>query len=412
MKSKAWIVWFAAALIGLVSCSELNRPLAKQESRQRWKDVQGRLKYQLAVENYDLGYFDQAEKYLEESIGLAPTLSDSYILLAKLSLEKGELAYASNALDKALRNGNDSAELYYLNAIIAERYTRYADALSWYRGAAERDPLNAHYIAATAETLVALNRPAEALELVLAKWTDFENNATLRSLAGGIYVMLGRYEEAANAYRAAVQIAPDDVTLKSQLGLALTISEGYQEALPILKSVANDVENVPVSLLTALGRCHLELGEAENAKVVFRRTVEIDNSHPRSWSLLARAALASDDLLTARQATDRAVQLDMNNGEYVLLLGYICWRQQDYLTAVQCLTQVLENNPNELMALYIMADSHRALGDAKAADKCYQRALRVNPQCEWAKRYLNRGSVFKYQYDDGRSMADGGVQSP
>jgi len=406
MRSKAWIALCMILLIGLCSCSEMKLQTIQEEGKENLGRVQGRLTYRLALDSYELGQFDNARKFAEEAIGYDSTTPEPYILLAKLLLEKGETASASHALDQAINHGGNNAELYYLSGVIAQRYRRHAEALGWYEGACERDPMSAHYVAAAAETLVALDRPAEALRLVNDRLTDYENNATLRALAGGIYMMLGQYEEAANAYQEALRISPDDTMLQYHLGMALAMMDHYQEAIPVLSSVA-DREDAPLHILVTLGRCYMKMDKPEDAKVLFQKAIKIDPQHAQSRSWLARAALVMGDLITARQAAIEAVRLKPDDPDYGILLGYICWQQKDYASAVAVLQQIIDKHADDVSALYILAKSYESLGNKKAAQECYLNALRINPDCEWANQYFNKGSAQKE--DRPRTLVQGNV---
>lgn len=392
MRSNARIGPIAIVALGLASCSQLDQKRAQEEAQGRWSEVRGRLKCQLAADTFAAGQLDEAQTHVEEAIGLNPNAPDTYILLAKILLERGETAAAAQALEQGLHCGGDTAETDYLRGVIAERYGQFADALGWYQRASDRQPASAHYVATVAETLVALDRAADALALVKARRTDFEQNATLRALAGGIYVMLGRYEEAANAYREAAQIAPDDETLQFQLGLALTFGQRYEEGQAVLSGAA-DAEDVPPSVLVALGRCRLALNQYEQAKAALRRAVEASPGHSRAWSWLAQAASASGDLLTARRAASQAAQIEPDNLEHAILLAYVCWRQQDYANAVTLLKRVLNDAPEDMIALYLLSQCYGAVGDGRAAQDCGRRALRVDPRCEWARQMAEEGPV-------------------
>ena len=59
--------------------------------------------------------------------------------------------------------GADNPEVDYLAGVITQRYGRLREALAAYRKAADRNPRDAHYLAAVAETLVALDSTQEAL---------------------------------------------------------------------------------------------------------------------------------------------------------------------------------------------------------------------------------------------------------
>lgn len=386
-----------AALLVMAGCSQMFPRDSKKEAKERWGEVRARLKYQLALESFKTRQLDEAQKHLGESLAMNPSLGAGHVLKARILLERGETAAASAALDVALRSGTDNAETDYLSGLIAQRYDRFDDALAWYQRAAEREPMQAHYVAAVAETLVALGRPTEALRTVEARFTDFEQNATLRAMAGEIYLMLDRYGEAAAAYRDAVRIAPEDKRVRGQLGLALTFAGNYQEAEIILSELVQesakaapteDTPSMDTSLLIALGRCRLARGAPEAAEDVLRQATRVDPESRAGWALLARAALSCRDLLTARTAAERAAELD-SVGENYLLLGYICWTQRDYAAAVRAAERVLRERREDSMALYLLAQSQHAAGQMTAAESSCRRALQDNPQCQWAQRLLD-----------------------
>jgi tetratricopeptide (TPR) repeat protein len=345
------------------------------------------------MESFKAGRLDDAEGNVKEALSLKPSYAQCYILRAKILLERGETGSASEALVAAEKNGADSPEMDYLSGVISQRYERFEDALGWYQRAAAREPLNVLHWVAVAETLVALERPAEALALVQQHRTDFEQNATLRALAGNIHMMLGQYEEGANDYRDAARIAPDDARLQAQLGLALTLTKNYDEGNSVLTRIAEKGEKngepVDPSIWGALGRCRLELNQAESAKTALHKAVDADPNNPRNWQLLARASLASSDLLTAREAVGRAVQLEPLNSENVLLLAYIAYSQKDMTAGLAALDRILRDNPNDLMALYLLMKCHQSMGNVAAAHEVARRALSIDAQCEWAGAMLS-----------------------
>ena len=399
-------------LLALAACAGLNKPSqANQEVHRHWNSVQARIKYQLAADGFRAGQLEQSHKYLQESIGLDANATAPYVLLAKILLERGEIATACETLEEAARRGGDEPQMDYLRGVIAERYGRFEDALTRYRRASERDRMNAHYAVAVGETLVALGRLDEALELARERWTDFEQNATLRAMAAGVYTLLGRYEEAADAYREAAQIAPEDDLLQWQFGAALVRAGRYEEACVVLAAATSGNKEVPPSALIDLGRCHLELNRPDEAKAVLRRAVAGTPQNAPAWNWLARAALASDDLLTARRAATRAMELKPADTEHALLLAYVCWRQRDFPTADRVLEQVLQNQPNDPVALYLRSKIHEARGHQHDGQRCDRMTLRRPNLDEWGRalralpRPGNGSNGHKPSAPDGRARA-------
>lgn len=350
----------------LGACSEITRTHqeSRQQAEQRWDTVRGRIKLQLATETFNQGQLDEAQKQLAEAIALDPTMQESYILNTRILLERGEIAAAQEALKTALAQGADGAETDYLTGVIAQRYDQLDAALASYRRAAEREPRQAHYTAAVAETLVALGRPAEALQLIESRWTDFEHNATLRAAAGQIHMMMGRYEQAADVYRDAVRIAPEDITLQYQLGLVLSLAEKHGEALAVLAPLATRAQDPPAYILIALGRAHLGLHRSEEAMTALRRATQISPDTVAPWSWLARAALTAGDMVTARHAALRAADIEKNAADSHILLAYVCLRQGDRTAAVTALRVALQRQPDDPIALYLMERARDAAGPA------------------------------------------------
>jgi Tfp pilus assembly protein PilF len=351
----------AVLLLVLPACSQVMPTDQKKEVRQHWSETRGRMKYQMAQESFGNGQIEQAHQQIRESIALDPTSPASQVLLAKLLLEKGETAAASEALQNATRHGGDAPEIDFLCGLVAQRYSRFDDALRWYRKAAEREHTNAHYVNAVAEILVQLGRANEALDLIRARWTDFEQNATLRALAGSIYVLLGRYEEAADAYREAARIAPADEVLQLELGSVLAQAGQYEEGCEILTTVTAKNEQSPPSALVNLARCHLQLGRADQAKSILRRVVATAPQNAAAWSMLSRASIDSGDLITARRAARQAADLEPESADSALLLAYVCRLQKDHRAAVQALDRVLDQHPVDGLALYLRDESAKAM---------------------------------------------------
>src|SRR5437867_755862 len=109
-------VGFCLLALALGSCSEFKfmQPDSKQQAKERWSNMRGRLKLEMAQESYKAGQLDQALSILAECLSLDPQSGETYVLNSKILLEKGETAQASEALDEAMRHGSDNAETDYL----------------------------------------------------------------------------------------------------------------------------------------------------------------------------------------------------------------------------------------------------------------------------------------------------------
>ena len=240
----------------------------QEEVHAHWDTVRARLKYQLALESYEAGQVKPAANYVQESIHLNPNSGPAYVLLSRILLEQGETALAADVLEKASQCDSPLGDLAYQRGLIAERYGRFEEALHWYRQACQDNPLDATCIVAAAETLVSLGRMDEALTLCTGHWSDFEQNSTLRAVAGHIYTLLGRHEEAADAYLEASTLAPEDTLLATTLASALIKSQRYAEARVILDHVKAEGNTLSAASLVDLAQCNIALNNVEQGKQI------------------------------------------------------------------------------------------------------------------------------------------------
>jgi len=383
----------AAALAVLVlvqvpACSLLRYDQPKKEAKKRWDHVRGRVKLRFAQDEFAAGRVDQAASALKESLALDPTAPDAYVLMAKINLENGEIMAARDVLHKAAELGGTSPEIDYLLGVVAQRYGDLPGALSHYRNASELSPRTAEYVVAQAEVLVAMGYLDDAQRLLRSRWTDFERNATVRSLAGDIHTMLSQYEEAADAYREAALLAPDDPQRQLQLGLALARAGRDSEAVAVLAPLAARGEPLPWSAKLALGRACLNKGDAAAAREVFRKATEEHASEPGAWLWLGRAALSGGDLLTARRATEKACSLAPTDSSNWLLLGYVARAQRDHDRAREAFTAALQLHPNDPMTHCLLGRTLEAIGNKTEAISHYQQAAKADPGYLWARQLL------------------------
>ena len=138
-----------------------------------------------------------------------------------------------------------------------------------------------------------------------------------------------------------------------------------EEARTILVLARAKAETVPPYALLALGRCYLALNHNEEAQEAFQQATEAAPDDPRGWSWLARAALGCGDLIAARRAAARTAELDPGNSDNHMLLGYVCWRQQDLSAAATALDRILQDAPDDPMARYLR-DRVEATGRASS----------------------------------------------
>lgn len=261
---------------------------------------------------YRFDYKDNVEsgiKTLEQAVTLAPDFNDAKFELVSGYLRAARIKGVTYWLPKAegLVNSlktDPSAKLSALKAEIAKLNTNYLASEQHYLKALELDPKNA-------EVMFGL---------------------------GGIYQTLGKNKQAENYLTAAATLSPN-WHYKNRLALFHYRHAQYAEAIYVLRQILIQFPN-NAEIMQTLGAVHLAEGAVEDAVVIFRRALEIEQNAV-NLSNLATGLFYLNKFDEALGFFKKAVSKDPNN------------------------SQVLGN----------MADSYRLLGKHDLAKPIYEKAL-------------------------------------
>jgi len=113
----------------------------------------------------------------------------------------------------------------------------------------------------------------------------------------------------------------------------------------------------------------------------------LDVKNPASGLMLAKAALASGEHLTALQALENARQ-GKDSPEIRLLLATVHWRRGDLEKALVVLDEIIGNNPADVDAWCLLGEVHLAMRQPAEAREAFERAIFVDPDCRWAAAQL------------------------
>src|SRR5207249_11376360 len=132
------------------------------------------------------------------------------------------------------------------------------------------------YLMAQAETLVSMDRPEEALELLNQKVVYFEHSAVIRDVAGQLLARQQKWPEAVDMLRQATVLAEDDVTVREHYALALYFNKQYRESADVLsRLLGTDKCNTRGDLLLTLGECQLQLNQPRQAWTSIEKATQL-----------------------------------------------------------------------------------------------------------------------------------------
>jgi len=354
----------------------------RDEAMQRWDAVRGGVRLQLARQHLKADRLDDAEKELKKAIAATPEDSQAFLLMARLRLEQRQLAHARGAITIAVSMPHNDPEIEYFAGIVAQRYGDLHTALEHYAAAAMQAPNVAAYLLAQAETFVALDRPADALELISPRISDFDDNVAVQMLTARIYRMLGLRGPAAEHCREVLRADDADQTLRAEAGQMLVWAKQYADAISMLQPLVEGylADHRRTSALTlgrtthakpltsagtessasvvtpavahALARAYLATGHWGEAQWALKPFMAQNHRDTVAWCLYVRAAVGLGDLDAAAEAIETLHRDNEPTAETLLLAAYVAYQRGDDTAALEAAEAALKQDKRLVTAYY------------------------------------------------------------
>ena len=239
--------------------------------------MRGQLMLPLATQQFEAGDLAQAHRTVNEALQINPQSGPFHVLAGRIALERNRLELAHRLFNKATELDKNLAKAHYYKGLVYQRWNQFSEAMGCYQRAYNLKPDRPGYLLTIGEMLVALDRPAEALELFKSKLTYFANNAGLRSAIAQLYIMHGDHHSALGYLREANLLAPQDMHIREML--AMTQLEVGQADLAIrnLRSIIAQTDNHPrTDLERSLARAYAQTGRITDARSLCQRLIRKD----------------------------------------------------------------------------------------------------------------------------------------
>jgi len=386
----------AAALLGASAGCSMTHAERKAKAEEHWGEVRAGLKLQMARQQFDRGFIDEATKLIDEALAWDRENAEAYLLLARCRLEDGKLAAAERAIALAVEYGpGDHSGIAATQGLVAERRGNYAAALEHYRRARKLDDTRVDYAISEAECLVAMSQTREARALITTLLPDYDNDPSLLALLGEIALRDGDKAAALQAFRNVLAAGRYDPVIAEEFALLAVRAGQYHDALAVLEPLMAKQApgDLPASVLRAASECMLALHRPEPAKKWLRLAVERNSEDAQAWLLLARAGIATGDAHTTRRAADQLQRLAPQDPQSLLIESYACVQEGHLAKAQATLRSALQRNSQDALALCMLGLIAERVDDFASAHSYYEQALRADPTCTWAQAALKRLDV-------------------
>ena len=192
-------------------------------------------------------------------------------------------------------NTNQRIAFHRLRAAVASGLGEAGTAVVEMRTALALAPQDSGLLMATA----AAELQAERLDDALLHVRAAASTALSQALTGDIYERRGDYVQAANAYKAAVALAPQSEQYRMALALELVQHQTFEPAILVLQQ-ALPLFPKSAKMRTLLGIARYAMGQADEAQASLVDAIAIDANLEPAYTYLARIAIEAAGAPQAR----------------------------------------------------------------------------------------------------------------
>lgn len=380
----------AAFTAGCPSNHTAGQDEARQKAKARWNTVRADVLCGVAADNLRAGRLDAAQAKAAEALAMEPNSMAGLLVMGRIALERGQYAQALKTLDQARAiDPKNAAAAYYL-AVALEKSNRLDEALQAYRQAYFLNDASLDAVKGAAEVMVAMGQPRQAKAYLGGFMPRAEGDAGMYELAGRLAQLCGDPAEAAGHFVKAHDIDSANMLYLEKLIEVQFLAGQYDKVLASIRDLKpSEHYSPPATIYVMQGDSCLALRRPNEALAAYKTATTGAASLWAAWSGVSRAELALSRPAEAVAAARKAYELDKDNPDSTLLVGYSLVRAGRTVEAIACLKQAIAQRGNDATLLCVLGRAYAAGGDELEATRCYTAALRSEPGNRLASELLS-----------------------
>lgn len=351
-----------------------------------------------------LGQLTEAEASLKRIIEINSKDLKAHSMLGDIYLLLSRLDEAENEFCTALNLDEDNASLWADLGHTLSRMKKHEEALLAFRKALYLQPDNPTRHYNVGDTYLAMGQPDNAVAF-LGRSVQLDPDYALAHYDLGLaFFELGKYEESAVASSASLRNDPEMSEQRTNLGLGGTNNLGlsylnlgkYGEAE---KCFRRNLKLVGSSYFN-LGLALFKQGRYEEALVNFSRAVELEPNNPEYLDLVGNAYAELGRLNEAREALQKAIDLDKSYALAHYDMGTVLARMEGQQEqAIKSFETAIENNPDLAPAYYGIACIYALWKKKELALHFFEKALQKGFR---DKTHIEKDSDLDFLKDDSK----------
>ena len=284
---------------------------------------------EIGVALQELGQKDDGLRALEAAMQVEPQNASAWAEVGKALQGQGRFEDAAGFFDRALLLAPSDADIWVAKGKAMRALMEYGEARMCYGKALQLEPLRIEFY----EQLHEIN-PEDA-EVLKGK--------------GVALSLRGRHDEAAGAFREALELAPGNAGLLTETGKGLSRAGKPDEALALFDRA---LQSNPACKGAHIARARTlsEAGKHEEALKSYSAAMGVDPVDPEALFGAAEVLLALGRHREALDTLDRAMELAPRDPELLLRKGAALHLLGSFSDAARCYEQVITMAPDNARA--------------------------------------------------------------
>jgi len=325
----------------------------------------------------DLNNLDAAEAQFRKSISLAPTRFDGYLALSQLFFRKGNAAKASEVLNDAASHVEETAHMRRMLGQSELARNKLDSAAHEFKRALELDPYDVEAKFGLGVSL----RKGGNLEAAEAAFDDIsKRDAGFSGLAeqrGLLLEARGKYTDAIEVYRKALEKDPTNIQLVLRLGAAQVLAGLLDDAEQTLAKVIREIPN-SAEAEYFIGRISFARGRTADALAHFDRALGLDISKAEYHLYVARSTWELQNFSRTMEEADVAIKRDPYLGDAYWVRAMVRLRVGQVKDSLKDVDKALQLNPARTEAYAVRGDAYEQLRQLPEAIAAYRQALQID----------------------------------
>ncbi len=324
----------------------------------------------------------EAYGVLQHAATVAPASAEVHALLGRCFLGMEKLKEARDEMRRALELNPELSEPHLALGVVESRQGRPGDARRHIGIYLQRAPRTV----AAQELLARICFEMKDYDAALGVYAELRKanpaRANIQTEIARTLLAAGRYAEAEQAYRAALEQKPADRDVLHGLFESSYKRGAYEQAIEAMQQLLK-LEPQSCEPLLNLVRAYRMMNQFARARQQAERCIQLDSTHASAHFLLGRIWFGDGDLVRAKTDLEQAAKSDPNSVEALYWLAMVELRLGERGSALRRLERAASVDPEHAGVRYALALEYARQNRPADAKKQFEQFGRLKSRERW-----------------------------